>query len=191
MEYKKILVTGILFSGLFSILVAQTNWTWRNPLPQGNSLNSIIWTGSQLVAVGYLGCVLFSADAITWTAVNSGTSNTLKSVAWTGSLLVTCGDGFVIMTAPKDSSSGIDEVTINKHNNQLSLYPKERYLYVVLPDAWAGKKIQSAIYTVNGRKVQEVLFSYSNTKAVVSTSLSMQELFVRSHTQGETGGKAV
>ena len=40
-----------LFASLFFVTIgfSQTNWTWRSPLPTGNDLNCIIWTGTQYI----------------------------------------------------------------------------------------------------------------------------------------------
>jgi len=63
--YCVILVFTISISGL-----AQTKWEWANPLPQGNTLNSVIYGNNQFVAVGG-GKVLTSSDGATWTAGSS------------------------------------------------------------------------------------------------------------------------
>ncbi len=63
-----------------------------------SSLQSVAWTGHQLVAVGYnfdsdSNTILTSPDGVNWTARNSGTSGFLSSVIWTGSQLVAVGNG--------------------------------------------------------------------------------------------------
>jgi hypothetical protein len=42
------------------------NWHWRNPLPQGNPLSSVIFAGGRFVVVGELGA-LISIDGLNWT----------------------------------------------------------------------------------------------------------------------------
>jgi hypothetical protein len=69
---------------LFFKAPAQSEWVWRNPLPQGNGLLAVAWTGSQLVAVGDLGTVMTFPEGAVWTPRNSGSGANLKSVAWTG-----------------------------------------------------------------------------------------------------------
>jgi hypothetical protein len=52
-------------------------WTWRNPLPQGNSLSAVACGNNQFVAVGYLGTILTSPDGITWTERTSASAEIL------------------------------------------------------------------------------------------------------------------
>lgn len=69
---------------------AQAEWTQRNPFP-GPTLNAMVWTGKQLVAVGQGGAVATSPDGIAWTSRSSGTSSNLEDIAWTGTQLVAVG----------------------------------------------------------------------------------------------------
>jgi hypothetical protein len=71
--------------------LAQTQWTWRNPLPCGADLNAIIWAGNQYVAVGAGGTVLSSPDGVAWTVSTAEGEGLLRSVTWTGSLYVAVG----------------------------------------------------------------------------------------------------
>ena len=88
MRFSSLLFSGSLLSTT-SVAFAQSNWTWRNPLPQGNTLHSVIWTGGQLLAVGAGGAVLQSPDGIAWNYQNSGMpANHLYSVAWSGTQFV-------------------------------------------------------------------------------------------------------
>ncbi len=44
--------------------VAQSEWEWRNPLPQGNTLTDVCFVdATTVVAVGYGGSILWSTDA--------------------------------------------------------------------------------------------------------------------------------
>jgi hypothetical protein len=63
-------------------------------MPQGNPLNSVMWTGDQLVAVGDGGAILASPDGLDWSAGNSGSAIPLSSVAWMGSRGVAVGTGY-------------------------------------------------------------------------------------------------
>ncbi|MFZ4522512.1 MAG: YCF48-related protein [Bacteroidales bacterium] len=65
---KIILTTGLLF---FSLIVF-AQWTWRNPLPQGNDLNIIrIKNDHSVWAVGAVGTIMHSEDeGLTWAIKN-------------------------------------------------------------------------------------------------------------------------
>ena len=57
-------------------------WTWRNPLPQGNDLAAVAFGTGLLVAVGANGTILTSVDGAAWQERNSGTTNDLLGVAY-------------------------------------------------------------------------------------------------------------
>src|SRR5437763_10757794 len=57
-------------------------WTWRNPLPQGNDLAAVAYGTGLLVAVGSIGTILTSVDGAAWQERNSGTTNDLLGVAY-------------------------------------------------------------------------------------------------------------
>src|SRR5690349_23669841 len=44
------------------------HWHWRNPLPQGNTLKSIVFAAGRFVAVGDAGAVVTSIDGLNWTS---------------------------------------------------------------------------------------------------------------------------
>ncbi len=53
----------ILFLFLFPLAFLHPQWQWQNPLPQGNSLNSILYVNNQLIwASGTTGTLLKSTD---------------------------------------------------------------------------------------------------------------------------------
>jgi hypothetical protein len=66
-------------------------------------LKSIVWTGTQFVAVGGgpngVGLILLSTDGFNWNVRSSGTP-TLNAITWTGSELVAVGAAGTILTSP-------------------------------------------------------------------------------------------
>jgi hypothetical protein len=79
-------------------------WTrdtsWHAP-----DMNRIIWTGSQLIAVGYggydhLGTVYTSPDGHSWTMRPTGTDMQITSVASKRDQLVAVGFNGTILTSP-------------------------------------------------------------------------------------------
>jgi hypothetical protein len=66
------------------------------------SMQGVTWTGSQFVAVGGLGKIRTSPDAVTWTQQISGTDYDLNSVIWTGTRLVAVGNQSIL-----NSSDGV------------------------------------------------------------------------------------
>jgi hypothetical protein len=70
-----------------------------------NRLNSVIWTGSQLVAAGEYGTIITSPDYTNWTKAGSGTIKNLWSIAKSDNLLVAVGDSGTILTSPISSTA--------------------------------------------------------------------------------------
>jgi len=86
---------------------SQSGWFWLNPLPQGNSLNSIKFVNSQKgFAVGNVGTIMRTNNAgENWSVFNTGFTNDLYSLDFTDeSTLYSCGSGGIIL---KTTNSGI------------------------------------------------------------------------------------
>src|SRR5258708_17576822 len=64
--------------------VANSGWLWQNPLPQGNTLRSIVTVDvNVVVAVGEFGTILRTTDGgVTWILQSSGTTNSLYGVSF-------------------------------------------------------------------------------------------------------------
>jgi hypothetical protein len=92
-------ITGLCaFFFAFSTF-AQVDWTLRNPLPQGNHLESITYGNSQYVTVGDYGTILTSGDGMIWTSRDTGTANTLYSIIYANSQYVAVGTAGTIRTS--------------------------------------------------------------------------------------------
>jgi photosystem II stability/assembly factor-like uncharacterized protein len=60
------------------VSVGHSGWTWGDPVPQGETLNNVVFSGARGFAVGELGTVLRSEDGgATWTGLPSGTTSIL------------------------------------------------------------------------------------------------------------------
>jgi hypothetical protein len=66
-------------------------WTWRNPLPQGNGLSAVAYGNNQFVAVGYLGTILTSPDGIAWTERPSAAPTDLFGITFGNNQFVAVG----------------------------------------------------------------------------------------------------
>jgi hypothetical protein len=106
--YRTILVLLLAISSF-----AQVDWTWRNPLPQGNELSSITNGNGQYVTVGRNGTILTSLNGITWSLRSSGTTSWLYSITYGNNQYVAVGSSGAILT----SSDGI---VWTWANNQMS-----------------------------------------------------------------------
>ena len=82
MKKKSLLICLLLISGL-----SFGQWTWQNPLPQGNSLNSVHFPDANTgYAVSDYGSILKTTNGgTTWTVKSNGTNNNLCSVYFTNS----------------------------------------------------------------------------------------------------------
>ncbi len=82
------------------------NWHWRNPLPQGNTLEAIAYGNGAFVAVGDYDTILTSPDGVTWTETSSGTAKNLIGVTYGNGIFValgvdpSSGGNGIILTSP-------------------------------------------------------------------------------------------
>src|SRR5690606_33893142 len=90
---------GLGFVALAGIASAQSQWSLRNPLPALKSLQSVTWTGSQVVAVGDSGTVITSPNGLSWEGRVSGVGGHLFGVAASPSRIVAVGAGGTIVTS--------------------------------------------------------------------------------------------
>ena len=75
------------------------DWTVRTS-GTTNTLNSVIWTGTQFVIVGAVGTIRTSPDGATWTTRTSGTTNGINRITWSGNQLVAVTATGGILTSP-------------------------------------------------------------------------------------------
>jgi hypothetical protein len=88
-----------------TILTSPDGSTWTAQTSgTSQTLQDVVWSGSQFVAVGSNGTILTSPDGSTWTARNSDTSQDLLGVAWSGSQFVAVGSKSTILTSPDGST---------------------------------------------------------------------------------------
>jgi len=120
----RLIITLILCICFQSISYSQNGWFWQNPLPQGNSLNSIIFVNAQtVIAAGYWGTILRSTDAgENWSLYNSNFTNGINSVAYTNenNIFAVGSDGFII----KSVNTGLDweRLSIGTNEDLSSVY---------------------------------------------------------------------
>ncbi|MCX6954077.1 MAG: immunoglobulin domain-containing protein [Verrucomicrobia bacterium] len=80
-------------------------WTWRNPLPHGDSLTAIASDGSQFVAVGNNGLTKTTADGVGWSVHQAdGQGNSLLAIARGAGRFVAVGYNETIVS----SANGIE-----------------------------------------------------------------------------------
>ena len=88
-----LLVAG---SASANVRVGSSGWEWGNPLPQGNTINDIAFSGTQGYAVGAFGTILSTADGgTTWTGLSSGTFTDLSEVQAISATSLFAGGGCV------------------------------------------------------------------------------------------------
>ena len=64
-----------------AVQVGSSGWLWGNPMPQGNTIRSLSFAGTQGYASGDFGTLLRTSDAgATWTGLLSGTFTGLMEV---------------------------------------------------------------------------------------------------------------
>jgi hypothetical protein len=73
-----------------SIDTVGSSWVLRSS-GTTHTLNGIVWTGAQFVAVGEQGVVLTSADGLSWSLRSIGMDTSFGGIVWTGTQLVAVG----------------------------------------------------------------------------------------------------
>lgn len=105
-------------------------WYWQNPLPQGNTLNSVKFTSSTAGwAVGAYGTILYTTNGgTTWTSQSSGTTSDLMdvcfidanngwAVGWEGTILKTTDAGTTWNSQTSGISTYLQSVAFTGLNN--------------------------------------------------------------------------
>jgi hypothetical protein len=83
------------------------DFRWANPLPQGNTLFDVIWTGDEFLAVGSRGTLLTSGNGQSWSAKAIHNTKSLRAIAWSGSQFVAVGDSGTLLTRAGSSQDWI------------------------------------------------------------------------------------
>jgi hypothetical protein len=79
-------------------------WHWRNPLPQGNPLNNVLFVNGNWLAVGELGTILTSTDGTDWVRQETDVLDDLRDCAYGAGIYVVVGDLGTVLT----SADGIE-----------------------------------------------------------------------------------
>jgi photosystem II stability/assembly factor-like uncharacterized protein len=73
-------------------------WT-RRTVPGLYGVTSVVWTGSNFVAVTEGGTALTSPDGITWKTQDTGITQALKSIAWDGTQVLAVGTSGLVLSS--------------------------------------------------------------------------------------------
>ncbi|HET6509734.1 MAG TPA: YCF48-related protein [Baekduia sp.] len=79
-----------------NVQVGSSGWSWGNPLPQGNTLRAMAFSGATGYAVGDFGTLLETTDAgATWTGLPAGTFSNLTELQVLDASTLFAGGGCV------------------------------------------------------------------------------------------------
>ncbi len=88
------------------VSVGHSGWLWGDPVPQGNTLNDVVFLGARGFAVGELGTVLRSEDSgNTWIGLPSGTGADLGQVQEVNANTVVVGGGCAVRESENAGAS--------------------------------------------------------------------------------------
>ena len=99
-------VTNVIVTCSASVGGTISDWKWASPLPQGNAIADMVWSGTQFVGVGDYGTVITSPLGEVWTVQNSGTFENLRGIVWQDNQFIAVGNNNTILS----SNNGIDWV---------------------------------------------------------------------------------
>ena len=89
-----------------NVQVGSSGWLWGNPLPQGNTLRSMAFSGSTGYAVGDFGTLLKTTDAgDTWTGTPAGTFSNLAELQVLDPNTLVAGGGCVARLSTNGGAS--------------------------------------------------------------------------------------
>src|SRR6266478_562933 len=89
------------------------NWTWRNPLPQGNDLEGVTYANGRFFAVGDLGTILVSSNGTDWSLSQSGVPNHLYSLAYGNGVYAAVGSSSIVVSTNGDNWENVPSATSN------------------------------------------------------------------------------
>ena len=114
------LVAPVMFA---AVNVGSSAWTWQNPLPQGNGLNSISCpTTAVCFVVGDVGTILATTNGgSTWTGEASPTTRTLRGISCPntttcyavgdGGIILKTGDGATWFQQPSGTAANLNGIS--------------------------------------------------------------------------------
>jgi photosystem II stability/assembly factor-like uncharacterized protein len=89
-----------------NVQVGSSGWLWGNPLPQGNTLRAMTFSGATGYAVGDFGTLLKTTDAgDTWSGLPAGTFTNLTEVQTVDANTVVAGGGCVARISTNGGAS--------------------------------------------------------------------------------------
>ena len=124
----------ISFLLLLTFSLTQAQWSWQNPLPQGNDLTSVNFIDANIGwAVGDLGAIIRTTDGGTnWISQSIGTYNRLLSVYFvdanngtavgtSGTILRTTNGGYTWVTQVSGTNENLTSVSFSDINNGIAI----------------------------------------------------------------------
>ncbi|NLP12435.1 T9SS type A sorting domain-containing protein [bacterium] len=137
------LFTAVLLISLSQAVIAQDEWIWRNPLPQGNTLYDVAFINDlEGWAVGGGGIILHTIDGgQNWTIQPGGTDETLFTISFPGKGVAYIAGAHVVL---KSTDSG-------KSWQKLATAPPggEKIFFIDEKTGWIGAS-QRIYYTTDG-----------------------------------------
>lgn len=131
-QISKAATSGFIFVavGGDAVLTSADGIAWTVSHPANFDATSVIWAGSQFIAVGETTAVFTSSNGKDWTAHQRKSGGTLFDIAWNGKIAVAVGLGGEKPAKIMTSADGIDWTDV--------LPPSEtRYLSAV---TWSGSQ---------------------------------------------------
>ena len=133
---NSIVWTGNLFvavgggpGALGLILTSPDGLRWSVRSSGTPTLRGIVWTGSELVAVGVQGTIITSPDGYRWVSQSSNATEALNSVAFSGALFLAVGDTGVLLSSP-DGVAWTRKVSKTAENIKAIAWTGAKFVFV-------------------------------------------------------------
>lgn len=129
---KHTICMAIVLMFLCVSLNAQSEWVWRNPLPQGNLLLDLVFTNGMYVVVGLNGSIMTSTDLDSWTVQRSGTLKDLRGLDFGNDRFIAVGNDGIVLTS---SDAVTWKPVTSGSNNHLYSVIFANNLYIITGDS--------------------------------------------------------
>ncbi len=107
-------LAGTAAASAAPVSVGTSGWTWGNPVPQGETLNSVAFQGARGYAVGEDGTVLRSDDGgASWSGLPSGSSSNLTLLQEVDPNTVVVGGGCTVREST-DGGASFHRLPVNE-----------------------------------------------------------------------------
>ncbi|NLD99319.1 MAG: hypothetical protein GX640_05545 [Fibrobacter sp.] len=162
-----LLKTLLLIFGLTSVCFSASRWQWMNPIPQGNTLNDIIFVQGKFYAVGTSGTIMTSTDGRSWNINHVPPFTNLYSIAINNNRFVAVGDTGTIYFSI-DGNTWEKQISNTRCRLDHIIYADGRFIAIGDSIILVSQDGTSWNRTYSDRKVEVMSVAYGKGRYIVA-----------------------